>query len=153
MSQTQLSHEKVQKTHGTDLQSITQRPELFAAAVDFFGASDLLKFYQDIPEMRQTMSRLLGGTPEQNPETYRAASPVNFVDKIKTPLLVLHGSRDEMVPYSQSVELAAALKRAHKNYEFLSYRFAGHGFSGADDIDANQQALRFLLAHLNASRL
>ena len=134
------------------LRSIAQQPDLFAAAVDFYGLSDLLKYYHDIPGMQQTISRLLGGTPEQNPEAYRAASPVNFVDRIKTPLLILHGTSDESAPYSQSVELAAALKRAHKNYEFLSYRFAGHGFSGVDDIDANQQAMRFLLAHLNSSR-
>jgi dipeptidyl aminopeptidase/acylaminoacyl peptidase len=94
---------------------------------------------------------LLGGTPEQNLEAYRAASPVNFVDRIKTPLLILHGTADDAAPYSHSVELAEALKRAHKNYEFITYRFAGHGFSGRDDIDANQQVMRFLLAHLKAS--
>jgi len=96
--------------------------------------------------MRPLLSDLLGGTPEQNPEAYRAASPVNFVDRIKTPLLILCGTADEL--YSHSVELAKTVKRAHKNYEFITYRFAGHGFSGKDDIDANQQAMRFLLAHL-----
>jgi dipeptidyl aminopeptidase/acylaminoacyl peptidase len=48
--------------------------------------------------------------------------------------------------------LVRALKRAHKNYEFISYRLTGHAFSGKDEIDANQQAMRFLLAHLKASR-
>ena len=92
------------------------------------------------------LTDLLGGTPEQNPEAYRAASPLNFVDRIETPLLILCGTSDEF--YSDSVELANTLQRAHKNYEFITYRFAGHGFSGKDDIDANQQAMRFLLAYL-----
>ena len=133
------------------LRSITQQPALFAAAVDFYGLSDLVKYYRDNPPLRAGLGELLGGTPEQNPEAYRAASPVNFVDRIKTPLLILHGTGDDAAPYSHSVELAEALKRAHKNYEFMTYRFAGHGFSGKDDIDANQQVMRFLLAHLKAS--
>ena len=135
------------------LRSITQRPQLFAAAVDFYGLSDLVRYYQDNPPMRPALSELLGGTPEQNPEAYRAASPINFVDRIKTPVLILHGTADDAAPYKHSVELAKALERAHKDYEFISYRFAGHGFSGKDEIDANQQAMRFLLAHLQASRI
>ena len=58
---------------------------------------------------------------------------------------------DDAAPYGHSVQLAKALKRAQKDYEFITYRFAGHGFSGKDDIDANQQVMRFLLAHLKAS--
>jgi dipeptidyl aminopeptidase/acylaminoacyl peptidase len=128
------------------LRSISQQRELFAAAVDFYGFSDLVRFYRDSPEIRPMLTDLLGGTPEQNLEAYRAASPLNFVDRIKTPLLILCGTSDEF--YSDSVELANTLQRAHKNYEFITYRFAGHGFSGKDDIDANQQAMRFLLAYL-----
>ena len=135
------------------LRSITQQPELFAAAVDFYGLSDLGRYYQDNPPLRPALSQLLGGTPEQNPGAYRAASPLNSVDRIKTPVLLLHGTADGLAPYQHSVELAKALKRAHKNYEFISYRFAGHGFSGKDEIDANQQAMRFLLAHLPAARM
>jgi dipeptidyl aminopeptidase/acylaminoacyl peptidase len=135
------------------LRSITQQPELFAAAVDFYGLSDLVRYYQDNPPARPALSQLLGGTPSQNPEAYRTASPVNFVDRIRTPLLLLHGSADDFAPYQHSVELAKALERAHKVYEFISYRFAGHGFSGEDEIDANQQAMRFLLAHLPAARM
>jgi len=67
--------------------------------------------------------------------------------------LLLHGTADALAPYQHSVELAKALERAHKNYEFVTYRFAGHGFSGTDEIDANQQAMRFLLAHMPAARL
>ena len=106
----------------------------------------------DNPATRAALSQLLGGTPEQNPEAYRAASPINFVDRIQTPLLILHGTGDDSAPYGYSVELAKALKRTHRDYEFISYRFAGHGFYGKDEVDANQQVMRFLLAHLKAPR-
>jgi dipeptidyl aminopeptidase/acylaminoacyl peptidase len=133
------------------LRSIIQAPELFAAAVDFYGLSDLVKYYRDHPAAHDSLHRLLGGSPEQSAEAYVAASPVNFVERIKTPLLILHGTGDDAVPYSQSVELANALERAHKDHEFIAYRWAGHGFSGKDDVDSKQQAMRFLLSHLKAS--
>jgi dipeptidyl aminopeptidase/acylaminoacyl peptidase len=134
------------------LRSIVQEPDLFAAAVDFYGLSELVTLYRESPSIRPTLTELLGGTPDQRPSAYRTASPINFVDRIKTPLLILHGTSDPLAPYSQSAELAKALARAHKDYEFLSYRFAGHAFSGKDDIDANQQVLRFLSAHLKTPR-
>lgn len=133
------------------LRSITRVPELFAAAVDFFGPSDLVRYYQDDPASRDMLRDLLGGTPEQNASAYAAASPINFIDRVKTPLLILHGAWDDVVPYRQSVSLARALQRAGKDHEFIAYRFGGHGFSGKDDIDAKQQAMRFLLAHLKIS--
>jgi dipeptidyl aminopeptidase/acylaminoacyl peptidase len=133
------------------LRSIIQSPELFAAAVDFFGAADVLAHYQDHPAMRDRLHQLLGDTLEQNRPAYVAASPINFVERIKTPLLILHGSRDVVVSYSQSVQLSNALRRARKQHEFIAYRFAGHGFSGQDDVDAKQQAMRFFLTHLKWS--
>src|SRR5262249_35874144 len=134
------------------LRSIVQEPELFAAAVDFYGLAELVTLYEESPALRPILTQLLGGTPDQSPSAYRAASPINFVDRIKTPLLILHGTSDQSAPYSQSAQLAKALARAHKDYEFMSYRFANHAFSGKDDIDANQQVLRFLSAHLKTSR-
>jgi dipeptidyl aminopeptidase/acylaminoacyl peptidase len=135
------------------LLSITQQPELFTAAVDFSGLSDLTRVYKDTPPMRPVLTQLLGGTPEEKPEVYRAFSPLNSVDRIETPLLIVHGTADESASYSHAVELAKALQQAHRSYEFISYRSAGHRFFGKDEIDANQQVLRFLKSHLQASRL
>jgi dipeptidyl aminopeptidase/acylaminoacyl peptidase len=90
----------------------------------------------------------MGGPPEQNPEAYRAASPIQLAERIKTPLLILHGTADRQVPYYHSAGMAEALEREKKQYEFITYKDAGHTFGGKDEIDANQQILRFLLAHL-----
>src|SRR5262249_29418728 len=63
------------------LRVISEDPELFAAAVDFYGPSDLAQYYRDNEAARPTLSRLLGGSPEENAAGYRAASPINFVDR------------------------------------------------------------------------
>jgi len=57
-----------------------------------------------------------------------------------------------MAPYDQSADLAAALERAGKQHELITYKGARHNFAGKDEIDANQQILRFLLAHLTTAK-
>lgn len=81
--------------------------------------------------------QLLGGPPEQNLQGYRSASPIHFVERIKTPLLILHGTADQMALYHHSADLAEALERERKQYEFITYKGAGHVFGGKDEIDSN----------------
>jgi dipeptidyl aminopeptidase/acylaminoacyl peptidase len=47
----------------------------------------------------------LFGTPAEHPEWYAENSPHNFVDKIRTPMLVVHGNRDYRVPVSEALRL------------------------------------------------
>jgi dipeptidyl aminopeptidase/acylaminoacyl peptidase len=137
------------------LRSIVAQPDLFFAAVDEAGPSDVLKAIRAAPPSLITsavIDHFFGGTPEQKPEAYRTVSPIHFVERIKTPLLILHGTADQMVPYHQSADLAEALKRAGKEHELITYKGARHNFAGKDEIDANQQILRFLMAHLMAPK-
>jgi dipeptidyl aminopeptidase/acylaminoacyl peptidase len=134
------------------LHAITHTPELFAAAVDLFGPSDLVTWYKDAPASRPALLFGLGGTPEQKPEDYRAASPVNFVERITAALLIVHGDADAEVPVSQAVEMAEALKRAHKDYELIVIPGGDHGFVKKGLADAMQGVARFLSARLRSSR-
>lgn len=133
------------------LHAITQRPELFAAAVDVFGPTNLVTWYRDAPGSRTALMFGLGGTPEQKPEDYQAASPVNFVERIKTPLLMVHGDADADVPVSQAVEMADALKRAQRDYELKIIRGGDHGFVKQGQVEAMEDAMRFLSARLRIS--
>ena len=137
----------------TVLMSVTRHPELFAAAVDLYGPADLAEEYKAVPALRLFASLAFGGTPEQKPEAYRAASPVNFVERIKAPLLIMHGTADEAVPYTQSVKLVEALKRANKQHEFVTYQGEGHFFTVKTYIDSNEQALRFFSVWLRRKEL
>jgi dipeptidyl aminopeptidase/acylaminoacyl peptidase len=131
------------------LLSIARNSDLFAGAVDISGLANLTTLYNS-SLYRILLPKFLGGTPGERPEAYRDASPVTMAERMKTPLLILHGDADYEAPYSQSVEMAEALKQAHKQFEFITYAHAGHGFVGNDEIDAMQQSLRFLSAHLNS---
>ena len=56
-------------------------------------------------------ARLLGGTPEEVPARYRAASPIERVP-IAVPQYLIHGATDDTVPFEMSARFAAASKNA-----------------------------------------
>jgi dipeptidyl aminopeptidase/acylaminoacyl peptidase len=62
--------------------------------------------------------RFLGGTPDQRPERYAAASPAERLP-LGIPLLVTHGGRDENVPPEMSERFAAAARKAGDEVEFV----------------------------------
>ncbi|MCP4896114.1 MAG: S9 family peptidase, partial [bacterium] len=51
-----------------------------------------------------------GATPYDEPDLYREASPLTWVDRVKTPLLIIHGERDARVPLEQGLRFYDALR-------------------------------------------
>ena len=132
----------------TMLNLIAQQPDLFAAAVDFYGPTDLINWFRQTPSSRPVLTLGLGGTPEQKPEIYSAFSPVNVIERIKIPLLIVHGDADQLVPLSQASEMVEALKKAHKEHEYVVIRGGDHGFFRKGWTEVMPQTLRFLSARL-----
>lgn len=66
-----------------------------------------------------------------------------------SPVLILHGEADTVVPVSEAHKLAHALQERGFFYEIKIYPQAGHDFHGFDMIDASQRATSFLKKHLD----
>ncbi|HEY3383920.1 MAG TPA: prolyl oligopeptidase family serine peptidase [Vicinamibacterales bacterium] len=111
------------------LLAVTERPTTFRAAVDVAGVADYAMYYEDPYHGGWTVSRI--GTPEQNPRVYAQASPVSHVDRLVTPLLVLHGTADVNVPYLHSVRLLDELLKNGKGHlvQFMTYPGEFHYFT------------------------
>ena len=63
-----------------------------------------------------------------DPAELAANSPVNLVDKIDVPVLLIHGEDDQRAPFAHAKAMRAALDAAHKPCEWLSKPGEGHGF-------------------------
>jgi dipeptidyl aminopeptidase/acylaminoacyl peptidase len=86
---------------------------------------------------------MMGG-PSDDPEAYRAGSPIHRLDNLRVPILVAHGELDRRVSPRQSDELVAGLRRLGKTYEYVTYPTEGHGFLRADPwIDFHRRLERF----------
>ena len=125
---------------------------------NFFGVSDLTTIHQQSDPQQSVIqhqlptspeSKLIGGTVADQPEQARAASPVFYVSKNDVPMLLLHGTKDRLVPYAQSVQLHEALKKAGVASELHTVEGAGHGDGfGKPEQEA---ALQFFQKYLQPS--
>lgn len=85
------------------------------------------------------------GHPGQNAARYEDSSPINFVQNIQAPLLLMHGEQDQRVAYSESEQLITALRREGKTFEFCAYPDEAHGLIySANALDALLRIERFL---------
>jgi dipeptidyl aminopeptidase/acylaminoacyl peptidase len=131
--------------------AVTKLPDTFAAAIEMFGVVDRALFLQYTNRnSRIRWETKMGGPPEAKPAVYRKANILPDVDKIRTPLLVMHGEQDPQVPPQESQEFVAALKKAGKNYEYVTYPHEGHGFQQSEHrLDSYKRQLAFLDKYLH----
>jgi dipeptidyl aminopeptidase/acylaminoacyl peptidase len=130
---------------------VVHYPDLFAAAIELYGVVDRQLFVErtNPPSATRWMMKM-GGTPAEKPEVYRRANVLLQVDKVKTPLLVMHGENDPQVPPADSALFVKALREHHKTVFYFTYPGELHGFSQpAHRLDAWQKQLAFLQNYIN----
>ena len=112
--------------------------------VAWFPVTDLLGMPADIadagavpdtgPGSREAL--LLGAPAAAVPELARAASPLTHAAAGAPPILLMHGTADDMVPPAQSIRLADALRAAGATVELELVPGATHMWHGASDVPA-----------------
>jgi len=111
--------------------------DVFAAGATYFGIADLEQFGGGETHKfeLQYEHTLIGPYPEMS-ELYKARSPIHFVDQISTPMLVLQGEDDRIVPPSQAELIVRALDERGVPHAYLLFEGEGHGFRKAENIVA-----------------
>jgi dipeptidyl-peptidase-4 len=71
-------------------------------------------------------------TPKENPSGYDDNSPINHADKLRGPLLLVHGTSDDNVHFQNAVDMADALITAGKQFDFFAYPNRNHGIYGGN---------------------
>jgi len=85
------------------------------------------------------------GDPVKNKALWDERSPINFVDRIKAPLLLLAGAHDPRCPEEESQQVAEAIKKRSGVVELKVYENEGHGFARIENqIDAYRRVANFL---------
>ena len=141
-----------QTIHPGDEQSLyaDQSPHV-SCVVDAFGPVDLTNIHTPVAD--QALPLLLGATYQAAPDRYRDASPLFLVSPQSAPTLIIQGTKDTVVPPSQSQALQAALQRNHVPEQYVSYD-GGHGFTGLSQSQINGILLtifKFLVAQEHPS--
>ncbi len=114
--------------------------DVFAAGASFFGVGDLEALARDTHKFESRyLDRLVAPYPS-GVDIYRARSPIYFTDQISSPLLVLQGTDDMVVPIAQAEQLVKALEQRRIPHAYIAFAGEGHGFRQAANIRRSLEA-------------
>ncbi|MGH9319259.1 MAG: LpqB family beta-propeller domain-containing protein [Vicinamibacteria bacterium] len=123
------------------LTGLTREPTRFRCGIDVAGVADFRDWFRD-PGGIWIGGRM--GDPRENPGAYVNAAPIERVDRIERPLLVLHGTADVNVPFLESLRLVNRLVELGKDFHFAVYPGEFHYFHREQVIrDAWRRAEEF----------
>ena len=108
------------------LAALTFFPELFGAGVDVCGMSDLSTFFAHTEPWIAAVSASKYGDPVLDRALLEQVSPLNRVDRLSAPLLVVHGRNDRNVPVAESDQIVSALRARHGVVDYLLIDDEGH---------------------------
>jgi dipeptidyl aminopeptidase/acylaminoacyl peptidase len=137
------------------LAGVTFTPDLYAAAVDYVGPSNMFTFMKTIPPywkpFLDEMYEMVGN-PDKDKELLASESPVLHSGQIKTPLFVAQGAQDPRVNKAESDQMVASLKKRGVDVEYMVKDNEGHGFHNEENrFDFYEAMEKFLDQHLHPS--
>jgi len=118
----------------TCLALLNDTNNVIKAAACISGIYDVADIYNSRTDMQEMLVRRIGGTPEQCPEEYQKRSAITFVEKIKTPLIIVHSTGDAQAPYAQAQEFVEALETNGKTVEFIIREDSYHSITSSAEI-------------------
>ena len=133
----------------TVLNLLAHHPELCAAGIDLFGVTDLFDLDETTHRFEKHYLHSIVGPLPEAAERYRTRSPVNVTEQITSPLLILQGDADEVVPVAQSRAIAQRLQALGRTVELQEYEGEGHGWLRPETVvDELERVDSFLRRHV-----
>ncbi|MGE5327360.1 MAG: alpha/beta hydrolase family protein, partial [Deltaproteobacteria bacterium] len=125
---------------------LATKPIPLRAVVALAGITDL-RLGREAGVCGDAITRLLGGAPEDVPERYRAASPLELLP-LGVPLHLIHGAKDTVVPVTMSEDYVEAAQRLGDKAALTILPDAGHFEAIAPDSPASQKAIECIMSIL-----
>ena len=114
--------------------------DVFAAGTSYFGISELKQFARDTHDFESRyLDGLVGPLPEAE-ELYDSRAPLNNIQQLSTPVLLLQGLDDPIVPPSQAELFRDALVEKGIRHAYIAYEGESHGFRRMETIVSATEA-------------
>jgi dipeptidyl aminopeptidase/acylaminoacyl peptidase len=131
------------------MMSVTKAPEVWAAGVPIVPFVNWFTEIENEDPVLQQSDLATMGDVVKNKALYEERSPINFIDHIKAPLLLLAGGHDPRCPKSETQQVVDAIKKRGGTVDYKIYENEGHGFARVENqIDAYKRVADFLEAHV-----
>jgi dipeptidyl aminopeptidase/acylaminoacyl peptidase len=123
------------------LMALGKRPDLWAGGMARVAPADkVTEYYEGTDWTKGYLTAMMGGTPEEIPEKYRASSPITYAEWISAPLLVIQGRNDLRCPPGQMERYAKKMQTLGKPFE-IDWFNAGHGGLATEQLIAFQERM------------
>jgi dipeptidyl aminopeptidase/acylaminoacyl peptidase len=133
------------------MMALTKAPEVWAAGVPIVPFVNWFTEVQNEDPLLREYDLATMGDPVRNKTLWEDRSPINFVDRIKVPVLLLAGGNDPRCPKSEAQQVADAIKKRGGTAELKIYENEGHGFARVENqIDAYTRMADFLKKYVPA---
>ncbi|MCA1585947.1 MAG: prolyl oligopeptidase family serine peptidase [Acidobacteria bacterium] len=137
--------------------NLITRTDIFAAAVSGATPPELFRNWasgrdRDSRNIETGQARM-GGSPFEFPERYFSQSAFFHLDKVNTPVLILHGEKDLTILFGEGEMMFYALRQLGKIAELVAYAHGDHSLSRhsrQDALDANRRILEWFDRYLKA---
>jgi dipeptidyl aminopeptidase/acylaminoacyl peptidase len=131
------------------LAAVTHYPDLWAAGIDVVGICNFVTFLEKTGAYRRAHREAEYGNLREHRAFFEKISPIHHVDKIKCPMMVIHGANDPRVPVEEAEQIVAALQKRHIPVVYLRYEDEGHGLAKLKNrLDAYPKMAEFLDKYL-----
>ncbi len=133
-------------------------PDVYAAGVDVVGPSNIVTLMNSTPpqwaaERKRLTLRVGDPDVPADADRMRAQSPLFFAERIRAPLLVVHGQNDVRVKRAEADQIVAAMKKLNRPVQFLVAPDEGHFFAGRLNKLAMNTAIEQFLAKYLGGRV
>lgn len=131
------------------LAAVTHHPNLWAAGVDIVGIANLRTFMENTSAYRRHLRESEYGSVEKDGDFFDEISPIHHVDKIKAPMMIIHGANDPRVPIGEAEQVVDALRARNHPVTYLRFEDEGHGVVKLSNrIEAYGAIAEFLDQHM-----
>jgi dipeptidyl aminopeptidase/acylaminoacyl peptidase len=128
---------------------VTEFPDTFAAGVNLFGMVNFETFFAQSTPWMGAISTGEYGDPKTQRELLRKLSPIHKLDRVQTPLLVMHGANDTNVPVVEAEQVVNTLKERDIEVDYVLFPDEGHGWrKEANRVRSTLELTRFFSKHL-----
>ncbi len=131
------------------LAGLTEFPDLFAAGADLFGIVNFETFFAQTEPWMAAISTIEYGDPVKQKDLLARLSPIHKLDRVKAPLLVLHGANDTNVPLVEAKQVEEELKKRGVPVKSVIFPDEGHGFrKTANRVTSTVEIVRWFEKYL-----
>lgn len=110
------------------------------------GVSDMALIYKERKDLQRMMKRVIGSI-KKHPNQYEIRTPLNYIEQLNAPILIIHGMLDQNVSVQHALMLEQCAKKYKKQVEKWYFQEYDHHFPPLQNKRVTEQMIKWMKKH------